>query len=139
MTAGPSVREVAAVAAGVLRGLRYLHDHGIVHGDVKPGNILIDDDLRPRISDWGSSRQSYGMTTTGGVASTSLGFTVEYAAPELLRGGKSSFASDMWAAGKVMQALIKHAAGAVDEVEEGMVAELRGIPKACCVEEAGLR
>ena len=68
---------------------------GIIHADIKPGNVLLDGDDHPRITDWGVSRQSHGFTTAGARATTGGGFTVEYAAPEVLTGGQSTFASDM--------------------------------------------
>lgn len=44
------------IAIGVANGLQYLHDRGIIHRDIKPANILLDDDLRPLLTDFGFSR-----------------------------------------------------------------------------------
>ncbi|KAJ7878664.1 kinase-like domain-containing protein, partial [Mycena leptocephala] len=43
---------------GVASGLEYLHDHGIVHGDLKPSNVLVDEQFVPHICDFGISRYS---------------------------------------------------------------------------------
>ena len=47
-------------AIGLAFGLAYLHDKGIVHQDFKPENILLDDDLYPKVTDFGLSRESSG-------------------------------------------------------------------------------
>ncbi|KZP25806.1 kinase-like protein [Athelia psychrophila] len=63
---------------GVARGLEYLHSLGLLHGDLKGHNVLIDDDLSPRLADFGRSRivERRGFTT----AFTGTG---RYMAPEL--------------------------------------------------------
>ena len=69
------------VAVGVSRGLSYAHQKGIIHCDIKPGNILIDDDFTPEITDWG-----VGRSKTGG--GTELhGYTPAFAAPEQVSPG----------------------------------------------------
>ena len=78
----------------LLQGLLHLHGLAIVHGDLKPANVLLDDGGNPRISDWGLSRMSSGFTRTSTPA-TVAGFTEGYAAPEVEAGGRTSFASDM--------------------------------------------
>ena len=80
---------------GADQGLVHLHGLGIIHGDLKPGNVLLDDHGRPLIADWGFSRVSHGFTRTR-AAATSIGFTDEYAAPEVLAGLRTSAASDMY-------------------------------------------
>ena len=80
---------------GADQGLVHLHGLGIIHGDLKPGNVLLDDHGRPLIADWGFSRVSHGVTRTR-AAATSIGFTDEYAAPEVLNGQRTSAASDMY-------------------------------------------
>ena len=80
---------------GADQGLVHLHGLGIIHGDLKPGNVLLDDHGRPLIADWGFSRVSSGFTRTRATA-TSIGFTDEYAAPEVLAGQRTSTASDMY-------------------------------------------
>ena len=76
------------------QGLVHLHSLAIVHGDLKPANVLLDNDGRPRIADWGLSRVSQGFTCTSTPA-TIAGFTRGYAAPEVQAGQRTSFASDM--------------------------------------------
>ena len=78
----------------VHQGLVHLHSFAIVHGDLKPANVLLDNDGRPRIADWGLSRVSQGFTRTYTPATVS-GFTQGYAAPEVVAGRRTSFASDM--------------------------------------------
>ena len=80
---------------GADQGLVHLHGLGIIHGDLKPGNVLLDDHGKPLIAGWGFSRVSHGVTRTR-AAATSIGFTDEYAAPEVLNGQRTSAASDMY-------------------------------------------
>lgn len=63
---------------GIAQGLRYAHERGIVHRDIKPGNILIAPDGTPKITDWGLSKEQ------GKKQSGIIGFSLEYAAPEQL-------------------------------------------------------
>ena len=41
---------------GICLGLHHLHEHRILHGDIKPDNILLGDDMTPKIADFGLSR-----------------------------------------------------------------------------------
>jgi len=77
------------------QGLAHLHGLAIVHGDIKPDNVLLDDDGHPKISDWGLSRVSHGLTSVHDAASK-VGYTPGYAAPEVEEGKKTTFASDMY-------------------------------------------
>ncbi|CAD7700211.1 unnamed protein product [Ostreobium quekettii] len=46
---------ILAIAAGIAEGLAHIHSQGIFHGDLKPGNVLLDENLHPKICDFGSS------------------------------------------------------------------------------------
>jgi hypothetical protein len=66
------------IVRGVAEGLQYAHQQGIVHRDIKPGNILIAPDGTPKISDWGLAKAE--GTKQSGI----IGFSLEYASPEQL-------------------------------------------------------
>jgi serine/threonine protein kinase len=66
------------IIRGVAEGLRFAHEQGIVHRDIKPGNILIAPDGTPKISDWGLAKAE--GTKQSGI----IGFSLEYASPEQL-------------------------------------------------------
>ena len=54
--------EAVEVAMEVLEGLRALHERGVVHGAVKPSNVLVDDEGRLRVADYGLA----GIASAGG-------------------------------------------------------------------------
>ena len=77
------IQEAIAYAIEIARGLSVAHARNMVHRDIKPQNVLIDDEGRAKLTDFGISRQleQDGMTATGRV----LG-TTDYVAPEQAMG-----------------------------------------------------
>jgi hypothetical protein len=69
---------IAIILCGIVHGMRYLHEQGIMHRDLKPTNVLIDGEAHAKIGDFGSVRpDSIESTITQGITST------EYTAPEI--------------------------------------------------------
>lgn len=87
----------------VLDAIASAHRHGLVHQDIKPENVLIDMDGRPRVVDFGLARAvtEVSSSTNG----TILG-TVAYLGPELITSGVSDARTDVYAAGVLLYEMI---------------------------------
>ena len=95
---------VADIGAQVASALLPVHAAGIVHRDIKPGNLLFDGQGRVRLADFGIARlvgDTVRVTATG----TMIG-TVTYVAPEQASGGEVGTAADIYALGLVLLELI---------------------------------
>jgi serine/threonine-protein kinase len=86
----------------VCAAVEHAHRHLVVHRDLKPSNILVNADGEPKLLDFGIARLLDGNLTE----STQTAMTPAYAAPEQLRGGLVSTATDVYALGLVLFRLI---------------------------------
>jgi serine/threonine protein kinase/predicted Zn-dependent protease len=101
-----SIRQAAELIANVARTVHYAHEHGILHRDIKPGNILLDQKGEPLLTDFGLARL---VETESTVTRTKevLG-TPSYMAPEQAAGNNTKLtnAADVYGLGAVLYQLL---------------------------------
>jgi serine/threonine-protein kinase len=97
------VPEAVQLALQVAHALAFAHERGLVHRDVKPQNVLLNDEGRAMVTDFGIARSLdvHGVTQTGTVLGTS-----DYIAPEQARGHKVDPKTDIYSLGAVLYELL---------------------------------
>ncbi|HEV8580404.1 MAG TPA: tetratricopeptide repeat protein [Thermoanaerobaculia bacterium] len=98
----PAERAVG-IARQIAAGLAVAHDAGVVHRDLKPGNILVDESGRAAITDFGVARSlaGPGPTLPGAVVGT-----LDYLSPEQARGGEVDGRADLYALGILLHEML---------------------------------
>jgi len=97
----------ANLAGSIMRqtldGLGHAHSMGVLHRDIKPGNIIVTEDMRVKVADFGIARVlgSSRMTRTGRIIGT-----LEYISPERIQGDEADPRSDLYAAGVVLYEML---------------------------------
>lgn len=94
-----TLAETAAIAVGVLGALEAAHAAGVVHRDIKPGNVLLTDDGKVLLADFGIAvhQADTALTATGAFIGS-----MEYVAPERARGTDGLAASDLFSLGATL-------------------------------------
>ncbi|XP_034443844.1 interleukin-1 receptor-associated kinase 4 isoform X4 [Hippoglossus hippoglossus] len=118
-----SWQQRCVIAEGTARGLEYLHSNHHVHRDVKSANILLDDNLVAKISDFGLTRASAKHTSTTMMTERIVG-TRAYMAPEALR-GEITPKSDVFSFGVVLLEILSGIPPACENREPQFLMEVR--------------
>jgi len=98
------IRAALEIALEIARGLAFAHDHGLVHRDVKPQNVLLNGDGGAKVTDFGIARSldvEHGVTQTGTVLGTS-----NYIAPEQASGQPVDAHTDVYSLGIVLYEML---------------------------------
>jgi serine/threonine-protein kinase len=101
-----SAAEVHALAVELLSAIACVHSHGVLHRDIKTGNVLLDRDGHARLTDFGLARleDATQITSTHEVVGT-----LRFLAPELIEGRPASRQSDLYALGVLLRTISRNA------------------------------
>jgi len=95
-------QEALPIVEDVLAGLSHSHGHGIVHRDIKPANIMILDETRAKVTDFGVARiEANHITQTGTIIGTPA-----YMSPEQFRGEQVDLRTDIYSTGVVLYQML---------------------------------
>ncbi len=94
--------ELQSIARQLLYGLMYLHDHGVIHKDIKPSNILLHEDGRIVLSDFELSREIGAVYEEEESSTVTSSGTKGFMSPEVEAGEPASCASDMYSFGVLL-------------------------------------
>jgi serine/threonine-protein kinase len=93
------------ITLGILRALDHIHQHGIVHRDLEPAHIIVDDRDRIKLIDFGVASQQGASRITFTSISQVAG-SPEYISPEQVRGKRGDSRSDLYAAGVMLYQML---------------------------------
>lgn len=114
--AGPlDVAETLRVGVKIAGALHAAHQEGILHRDIKPQNILYTSFGEPALADFGIAQMAQPGATV-----TSAGFTIAHCAPEILEGKPASVATDIYAFGSTLYALLAGEPPFATEAQAGL-------------------
>ena len=91
------------IAVRILSALQHAHDNGIIHRDIKPQNVLVNDDGHIKVADFGIARMTNAFTISKG--DTVVG-SVHYSSPEQATGSVVEATSDIYSAGVVLYEML---------------------------------
>jgi RNA polymerase sigma factor (sigma-70 family) len=101
----PSIDEALRITIAVAEAIQYAHEHGVIHGDLKPSNVLVDRVGGVYVTDFGLARL-LPSATSDDAPSEFPGGTLAYLAPEVARGEAARESVDVYGLGALLYALL---------------------------------